>query len=117
MVSPRKPASTSGSKRTSRATTPEARERQMIGLAVDLVERKLREGTASSQETVHYLRLADRKHSLDVERAEAEVALLRTKIKQLENSAHAEEVAGRALRAMVSYQTGVEEVEEEDDDY
>ena len=31
------------------ATTPEARENQMIALAVDLAEKQLIEGTASSQ--------------------------------------------------------------------
>ena len=37
------------------ALTPEARENQMIALAVDLVEQRLLDGTASSQETTHFL--------------------------------------------------------------
>ena len=36
------------------AITPEARENQMIALAVDLAERQLLEGTASSQVITHY---------------------------------------------------------------
>ena len=35
------------------ALTPEARENQLISLAVDLAERQLREGTASSQVITH----------------------------------------------------------------
>lgn len=37
------------------ALSPEARENQMISLAMDLVEKRLREGTASSAETTHSL--------------------------------------------------------------
>ena len=39
------------------ALTPEARENQLIALAVDLVEKRLIEGTASSKETTHLLKL------------------------------------------------------------
>ena len=35
------------------ALTPEARENQLISLAVDLAERQLQEGTASSQVITH----------------------------------------------------------------
>ena len=47
---------TSNSKSTRKirpALTPEARENQLISLAVDLVEQRLLDGTASSQETTH----------------------------------------------------------------
>ena len=45
----------SGSKRTIRpALTPEARENQLIELAMDLVEKRILEGTASSQETTQH---------------------------------------------------------------
>lgn len=43
------------------ALTPEARENQMISLAMDLVEKRIREGTASSAETTHFLKLATSK--------------------------------------------------------
>ena len=39
------------------ALTPEARENQLISLAVDLAEQQLRDGTASSQVITHYLKL------------------------------------------------------------
>ena len=38
---------TSSRKKRPPATTPEAQERRMIGLAIDLAERQLEEGTAS----------------------------------------------------------------------
>ena len=43
------------------ALTPEARENQLISLAVDLAERQLLEGTASSQVITHYLKLGSTK--------------------------------------------------------
>ena len=52
--------STGSSKKIRPALTPEARELQMISLAVDLAERQLLEGTASSQVITHYLKLPER---------------------------------------------------------
>lgn len=49
------------------ATTPEARENQLISLATDLAEKQLREGTASSQVIVHYLKLGSTKERLEKE--------------------------------------------------
>ena len=37
------------------ALTPDARENQMISLAMDLVEQRLRDGTASSAETTRLI--------------------------------------------------------------
>ena len=49
------------------ALTPEARENQMISLAMDLVEQRLLNGTASSQETTHFLKLGTAKEKLERE--------------------------------------------------
>ena len=48
------------------ALTPEARENQLISLAVDLVEQRLIDGTASSQETTHFLKLGSMKNRLEM---------------------------------------------------
>lgn len=50
------------------ALTPEARENQMISLAVDLAEKQLMEGTASSQVITHYLKLGSTKERLEKEK-------------------------------------------------
>ena len=39
------------------AKTPKGRENQLISLAVDLAEKQLQEGTASSQVITHFLKL------------------------------------------------------------
>ena len=62
------------------ALTPEARENQLISLATDLVEKRLREGTASSQETTHYLKLASTKarHEKQILEKQAEIITAKT---------------------------------------
>ena len=47
------------------AMTPEGREGQMVALAVDLAERQLREGTASSQVITHFLKLGSERERLE----------------------------------------------------
>ena len=61
------------------ALTPESRENQLISLAVDLVEQRLREGTASSQETTHFLKLGSTKSKLELEKLKGESELINRK--------------------------------------
>ena len=58
---------TTSGKRSRQPLTPEAKEAQMISLAVDLAEQQLRDGTASSQVITHYLKLGTRKEELERE--------------------------------------------------
>ncbi len=92
------------------ALSPEARENQMIALAVDLVEKRLREGTASSAETTYYLKLSSSKARLEKEKLEAENQLLRAKTEALEAARNTEELYQEAIRAMQIY-SGQEEEE------
>ena len=57
-------------KKTRPALTPEARENQLIAKAVDLAEKQIEEGTASSQVITHYLKLGSTKEKLEREAAE-----------------------------------------------
>ncbi len=85
------------------ALTPEAREDQMISLAMDLVEQRLREGTASSQETTHFLKLASTNNQLEKEKLEQENKLMQAKIKSIESDQRREDLYREALNAMRSY--------------
>ena len=58
------------------ALTPEARENQLISLAVDLAEKQLREGTASSQVITHYLKLGSTKERIEKEILEKQKDLI-----------------------------------------
>lgn len=85
------------------ALTPEARENQMISKAVDLAERQLDEGTASSQVITHYLKLATIREKLERERLVEENKLLRAKTKAIEDQKEMKELYAEALRAMRTY--------------
>lgn len=85
------------------ALTPEARENQMIALAVDLAEKQLLEGTASSQVITHFLKLATSRERLEREKLEKENELLRAKTEAIESAKRVEELYSDALRAMRSY--------------
>lgn len=85
------------------ATTPEGRENQLINLAIDLTERQMLEGTASSQIITHYLKLGSTRERLEQERLSQENDLLRAKIEALASAKRVEELYESALNAMRSY--------------
>lgn len=90
-------------RRSRPALTPEARENQLISLAVDLAEQQLRDGTASSQVISHYLKLGSTRASLEKEKLERENELLRAKTENLESAKRVEELYKDALNAMRNY--------------
>lgn len=113
MASQRKVAESKQSRRPS-ATTPEAREHQLIALAVDVAEKQMREGTASSQIINHYLKLSSTRERLEQERLTRENELLSKKAEAMESAKRVEELYETALNAMRSY-AGQEPVETFDD--
>lgn len=93
------------SKRTRRppATTPEARENQLISHAVDLAERQLLDGSASAQVISHYLKLGSSREKLEQERLARENDLLKVKAEALASAKRVEELYTTALNAMRAY--------------
>lgn len=85
------------------ALTPEARENQMISYAVDLAEQQLRDGTASAQVIVHYLKLGATTARLEKEKLERENELLKAKTKALESAENVEKLYADAINAMRNY--------------
>ena len=85
------------------ALSPEARENQMIALTMDLVEQRLRDGTASSQETTHFLKVASSKNKLEMERLRLENELTAAKTKAIADSAEIKVLYEEALKAMRRY--------------
>jgi hypothetical protein len=90
-------------RRRAPAKTLEAREHQMIALAVDLAEQQLREGTASSQVITHFLQLGSTKQRLEQERLVHENALLQAKTDALQSAKHVEELYAKAIEAIGIY--------------
>lgn len=97
-----------------RARSREKREDQMIAKAIDLAEKQLEEGTASSQVIVHYLKLGTTKALLEKEKLERENELLRAKTENLESARRTEALYQEAIDALRLY-NGMEETVVEGD--
>lgn len=85
------------------ATTPEARENQLIALAVDLAEKQLSKGTASSQVISHYLKLGSTKERLEKEILEQKRQLMKAQTEAIQSGKRVEELYTKALNAMRVY--------------
>lgn len=94
------------------ARTPEEQENRMVGLAVDLAEKQLRDGTATAQVITHYLKLGSTREQLEQEKLARENQLLEAKREAMESAHRVEELYGQALQAMRTY---AGQVVEEDD--
>ncbi|MDY5277052.1 MAG: hypothetical protein SPH06_04260 [Erysipelotrichaceae bacterium] len=107
----------SKTKRMRPAETPEGRENQLISLAVDLAEKQLMEGTASSQVITHYLKLGSTKERIEKEILEKQKDLIQAKTENLQTAKRIEELYANALQAMRSYQGVSANIEDEEQDY
>ncbi len=85
------------------ARTAKARENQLINLAIDLAERQLRDGSATSQVITHFLKLATVKEQLENDKLRSDLRLAEAKVKQIEQAASSEETYAKAIEAMKSY--------------
>ena len=85
------------------AMSVEARENQMIALAVDPAEKQLMEGTASAQVITHYLKLGSTRNMLEREMMVEQKKLLKAKTESIESSAEVKTLVEDALRAMREY--------------
>ena len=85
------------------ATTPEGRESQLISLATDVVEKKMRAGTASSQEITHFLKLGSPREKLEREKLSHENEFLKAKTEAMASMGRVEELMTEAISAFRSY--------------
>lgn len=113
MAKVRTPNSSNNQKKMRPALSVEARENQLAALAFDLVEQRLRDGTASSQETTHFLKIANSKSRLEREILERQKDLITAKTETLQSQKRTEELIGDALTAMRRY-SGYGDREEDD---
>ena len=96
------------------ALTAEDREDQLIALAVDLAEQRLRDGTASNQLIAEIMKLGTTKERLQKEKLQRENEMLRAKTEAIESAKRTDDIYRRALEAMRSY-AGFDTID--DDDY
>ena len=99
-----KTATSSDSSRKMRpALSPEARENQMISLAMDLAEQQLRDGTASSQLITEFVKRGSTKSRIEQEILEEQKELIEAKTQSLKSAQRIEELYANALNAMRNY--------------
>ncbi len=97
------------------ARTAEERENQLINLAVDLAERKLKDGTASSQIITTLLGLATSKAKLELERIKSDLKVAEAKVRQIELQEDSKDMYEKAIEAFKTYSGN--SYEEEDEEY
>lgn len=85
------------------ALTPEGREARCIGYAMDLVEQRLLNGTASSQETCFFLKLGLKERELELKSMEAENELKIAKAEQIRSTKENTALYQEALKAFRRY--------------
>lgn len=95
--------SSKSSRKMRPALTPEARENQMISLAMDLAEQQLRDGTASSQLITEFVKRGSTKARLEQEILEEQKELIEAKTQSLQSTQRIEELYANALDAMRNY--------------
>ena len=100
-------------KKLAPALTPEGRENQLIALSMDLAEKQLLDGTATSQVITHFLKLGTEKYEREIEKLRKENALLQAKTESLESAKRVEELYEKALISMKTY-SGIGGADDED---
>ena len=93
--------------------TPEARESQLISMATDLIEQRLRDGTASSQETTAIIKGTLGKSRIEMEILREQKKLIEAKTESLQSTKRIEALYAEAMNAMQRYNG--EDSEDEDD--
>lgn len=95
------------------ALSPDARQTQMIALAMNCAEQQLRDGTASSQIITHFLKLGTIQAELELEKIRLENENLKAKTAAIESSEDVARLTAEAINAFKSYSGRMNEVVEE----
>lgn len=103
-------------KRGRPATTPKAREDELINDAYTLARRQLRDGSASSQVITHFVKAGSMREELEQQRLSYENQLTQQKMAHMKEQAEREQTYKEALNAMRSY-SGHEPEPDDDDEY
>lgn len=80
-----------------------AYENQIISDAYAQAAARIKDGTASSQVLVYFLKLGSEKEQLEREKLKLEGELLKAKAEALASTAHIEELYDKAMKSLASY--------------
>lgn len=95
------------------ATTLEARESQLVSLALEVAEERLLNRTATGQEITQILRMGSTKAQEELEKLRRENEFLKAKTDAIEASRKGDEIYEKALRAFRTY-SGTKEYEDDE---
>lgn len=98
------------------ALSPDARELQVASLAIDLAEKQIREGTASSQVITHFLKVASSKERLEKAILEKQDKLIDAKTQALNAQRKYDELVANALDVFKMYSGYADDEEEFEDE-
>lgn len=99
------------------ARTIEGRENQLISLAVDEAEKRLTNGTASSQLLCLLLNLATTKAKLELEKLRSDLRVSEAKIQQMDSQMNSGDLYEEAIRVFKEYSGDPVEEDDYADDY
>lgn len=99
------------------ASSPENRENQLTSLAYDLAEERLRNGTASAQEIVYFLRIGSIREKKELEMMGKKNELMNAKTEALQSAKKVEELYSNAIKAFAAYRGGSPEEYDEEELY
>jgi hypothetical protein len=89
--------------RLAKGATPNAREKQLVNYAMDLAEKQLREGTASSAVITHFLKLGSIQQQQELELLKSQTILAKAKADAIVRDKNTEELTEKAIEAFKSY--------------
>lgn len=100
--------------RRRRAQTPEERENELINLALDRVQERMENRTATAQEYIQFLRMASSRSRAEAKKTELEVELVRAKTEAIKSQRYSEEKFNKAIEAFKRYSGASEDDDEEE---
>lgn len=99
------------------AKNPGNRNKQLQKLSMDEAEKRIRNGTASSQLLITFLNQTTDKYLMEIKRLKSDLSVANAKIKQLESQTDGNELYQKAIEAFKRYSGHYEDDEEDYYDY
>lgn len=108
MARPKKSETSRTKPRKRPATSPEAREKQLISLAYDVAEQQLLDGTISASALTQLLKAGSLKTEYEIEKLRRDNELAEAKTENLRAAKRIDELYEAAMNAMRSYSGQIE---------
>lgn len=88
------------------AESPEAREKQLTNLAMDLAEKQLMDGTAPPSVVQHFLKIGSSRESQEREMLNNQMELIEAKRNKMTKEDDSKKLLDQAIKAMSDYKGG-----------